>query len=98
MCKHTDPTTPAVVSDCSSMPAPAIEPPLPGEAVVTVTSQIPGAEILVFASGTEIGHSSGAAINLSRALEAAETVVTEQRLGKCLGPLAYQITVRQPAP
>ena len=93
LCTESVPGTPTTVSDCDAMPAPVIKPPLPGDTTITVTQQIPGAEILVFASGQEIGHSAGSSINLSRPVNDGETVVVEQRLGKCTGRFVYQIDV-----
>lgn len=93
LCTESVPGTPTIVEDCAALPAPIIKPPLPGDTTITVVQQIPGAEILVFASGQEIGHSSGSQINLSRALNDGETVVVMQRLGKCTSSLVYQIEV-----
>lgn len=93
LCTESAPGTTTSVSDCSAMPAPVIKAPLPGDTKIVVTQQIPGAEILVFASGQEIGHSSGSTINLSRPLKDGETVIVEQRLGACTGGLVYKIDV-----
>jgi outer membrane protein assembly factor BamB len=93
LCTESMPGTTTTVQPCSAMPAPVIKPPLPGDFKIFVTQQIPGAEILVFASGQEVGHSSGSVINLSRALGDGETVVVEQRLGACTGSLVYKIDV-----
>jgi outer membrane protein assembly factor BamB len=93
LCTESVPGTPTTVGDCSDMPAPVIKPPLPGDTKITVIQQIPGAEILVFASGQEVGHSSGSVINLSRPLNDGETVIVEQRLGTCTGKFVYQIDV-----
>ena len=93
LCKESPPGDPTVVEDCSAMPAPIIKAPLPGDTTIVVTQQIPGAEILVFASGEEIGHSSGPVINLSRPLNNGETVIVVQRLGKCTGSFVYEIKV-----
>jgi outer membrane protein assembly factor BamB len=93
LCTESVPGTPTVVGDCKAMPAPVIKPPLPGDTKIIVTQQIPGAEILIFANGQEVGHSSGSIINLSRPLLDGETVIVEQRLGKCTGRFVYQIKV-----
>ena len=93
LCTEGPPGTPTVVENCAAMPAPIIKAPLPGDTKIVVTQMIPGAEILVFASGQEIGHSSGSVINLSRPLNNGETVIVVQRLGKCTGSFVYQITV-----
>ncbi|MGJ0491187.1 PQQ-binding-like beta-propeller repeat protein [Methylobacter sp.] len=98
LCTESTPGTPTAVEDCSALPAPIIKPPLPGDTKIIVTyqtpgDQIPGAEILVFASGQEIGHASGSSINLSRALNDGENVIVVQKLGKCTGNLVYQINV-----
>lgn len=93
LCTESVPGTTTTVGDCSAMPAPVIKPPLPGDTKIFVLQQIPGAEILVFASGQEVGHSSGSVINLSRALNDGETVIVEQRLGACTGSFVYQIDV-----
>jgi hypothetical protein len=70
----------------------------PGDLTIGVTTQIPGAELLVFADGVEVGHSSGPLINLTHPLKEGETVLVEQRLGKCTGPWAYRISTDQPTP
>jgi outer membrane protein assembly factor BamB len=93
LCSESPPGPPTTVDDCKAMPAPVIKAPLPGDIKIYVIQQIPGAEILVFASGQEIGHSSGSVINLSRSLNDGETIVIEQRLGKCTGRFVYQIDV-----
>jgi len=93
LCTESPPGDVVVVENCSAMPAPIIKAPLPGDTSIVVTQMIPGAEILVFASGDEIGHSSGSVINLNRALNNGETVIVVQRLGKCTGSFVYQITV-----
>lgn len=93
LCTESPPGTPTVVEDCDAMPAPIIKPPMPGDTQIVVITQIPGAEILVFASGEEVGHSSGSVINLTRALNDGETVIVEQRLGKCTGKFVYEIKV-----
>jgi len=93
LCTESPPGDVVVVEDCSAMPAPIIKAPLPGDTKIVVTQMIPGAEILVFASGQEIGHSSGNVINLSRALNNGETVIVMQRLGKCTGSFVYEIKV-----
>ena len=93
LCSEGPPGPPTTVRPCRSMPAPVIKAPLPGDTKITVITQIPGAEILVFANGQEIGHSSGSVINLSRALLDGETVVVVQRLGRCTGRFVYQIKV-----
>lgn len=93
LCTESPPGTPTTVEDCKAMPAPIIKPPLPGDTTIVVMTQIPGAEILVFASGAEIGHSSGSVINLSRPVNDGETVIVVQRLGKCTGQFVYQIRV-----
>jgi len=93
LCSESDPGPPTTVGDCRSMPAPIIKPPLPGDTKIYVVQLLPGAEILVFANGQEVGHSSGSVINLSRAINDGETIVVEQRLGKCTGRFAYEIPV-----
>jgi outer membrane protein assembly factor BamB len=93
LCTESAPGTTTTVGDCNALPAPIIKPPLPGDTKIFVTQQIPGAEILVFASGQEVGHSSGTVINLIRPLNDGETVIVEQRLGTCTSRFVYQIDV-----
>lgn len=81
------------VLPCEDLPPAKIQPPLPGDVKVYVTEHQPGAEILVFASGQEVGHSSGTELNLVRPLAAGETVVVLQRLGDCESSWVYQIDV-----
>jgi outer membrane protein assembly factor BamB len=94
LCAESLPGPSVTVGDCSAMPAPVIKAPLPGDTTVSVTSMLPGAEILVFASAEEVGHSSGPGVNLSRPLHDGETVIVEQRIGTCTGTFVYQIDVK----
>jgi outer membrane protein assembly factor BamB len=93
LCTEGPPGPPTTVEDCKAMPAPVIKPPMPGDTKIVVTQQIPGAEILVFVNGTEVGHSSGSEINISPALKDGDKVIVMQRLGRCTGQLVYQIDV-----
>jgi len=78
---------------CSALPAPTIKPPLPGDTKIDVTGYVPGARILVFAGGIEIGDSGPTGVNLSRALVEGETVVVVQRIGSCDSSSVYEIKV-----
>jgi len=93
LCTEGPPGPPTTVGDCSALPAPTIQAPMPGDTKVIVTSQIPGAEIFVYADNQNVGHSSGSVINLSRALKDDETVIVEQRLGNCKSKFVYRIKV-----
>ncbi|MGR9099451.1 MAG: outer membrane protein assembly factor BamB family protein [Gammaproteobacteria bacterium] len=93
LCSEGDPGPETPVIPCEDMPAPTIKAPLPGDDKIYVTGHIPGAEILVFADGEEIGHSSGEVINLSRPVDNGETIIVIQRLGECESKMVYQIDV-----
>ena len=93
LCEESAPGTTTTVLPCADLPAPVIKPPLPGDTKVYVLSSQPGAEILVYAGSEEVGHSSGAVINLSRALMAGEVVTVIQKIGDCESAFVYQIEV-----
>ena len=93
LCVESNPGPTTTAVPCEDLPAPEIAPPLPGDTQVHVTSHIPGADIIIFADGEEVGHSSGDTINLSRPLENGEIVVVVQRLGDCTSNWVYQIDV-----
>jgi len=78
---------------CSALPAPTIKPPLPGDTTIEVTGYVPGARILVFAGGVEVGDSGPTGVNLSRPLLEGETVVVVQRIGTCDSSSVYEIKV-----
>ncbi len=78
---------------CSSLTAPKIYPPLPGQSFVEVYEYHPGAQILVFSGGQEIGHSGPTIINLNKILVQGETLVVVQKLGNCISSTAIQIDV-----
>lgn len=77
---------------CSSLNAPTIYPPQPGDISVELISYYPGAQILVFADGVEIGHSGPTVINLSRPIAEGENIIVVQKLGNCIGSTAYGTT------
>ena len=78
---------------CTELPAPTILPLSPGDETVTVVSYHPGARILVFADGVEIGESGPTTINLERPIVSGETITVIQRLGDCTSAFAYQVLV-----
>jgi hypothetical protein len=80
---------------CSALPAPQIRPPAPGDTSIDVTQSVPGAEILVFASGPnpgpvqQIGAGGGSTVALTQAVAAGETLFVEQVLGACTSQQIY---------
>jgi hypothetical protein len=78
---------------CSALGAPKIYPPVPGQSFVEVYDYHPGAQILVFSGGQEIGHSGPTIIHLNKTLTEGETLIVVQKLGNCLGSTAFQIDV-----
>jgi outer membrane protein assembly factor BamB len=93
LCTTSPPGQTTTGLPCSELPAPKIKPPLPGDTQIEVTEYVPGARILVFANGEEVGDSGPTVINLSRALVEGETIVVVQRIGKCDSSDVYQIRV-----
>ena len=53
-----------------------------------------GARVRGLPVGYEIGHGSGNVISLSRTLQGGETIYVTQRVGQCLGSLAFSIEVQ----
>ena len=90
-----DPSPPGTVTPdpCSSLGAPKIYPPVPGQTFVEVYDYYPGAQILVFSGGQEIGHSGPTIINLNKTLMQGETLIIVQKVGNCIGATAFQIDV-----
>ena len=93
LCTKSDPSDPAEVVPCRDLPPARIKPPLPGDTQVEVTEYVPGARILVFADGDEIGDSGPPVVNLSRPLMEGETVTVRQHIGDCDNHFAYVIDV-----
>lgn len=93
LCVEGSPGTTTPVLPCADMPAPVIQPPLPGDTEIQVLESQPGAEIRVYAGTEEVGHSSGSVIHLSRPLMEGETVTVVQQIGDCEGSFVYQIDV-----
>jgi outer membrane protein assembly factor BamB len=93
LCTHSVPGTPVTVVPCADQPPAKIKPPLPGDTQVEVTESIPGARILVFADGVEIGDGGAPVVVLSRPLAQGETIVVLQRIGTCDSATVYQTEV-----
>ncbi len=93
LCSESDPSDPVNPIPCEDLPAPVIEPPLPGDTAIVLTEYVEGAEILVFADGIEIGHSGAPVINLSQPLMDGHTLIIVQRLGDCESRWVYIIDV-----
>ena len=90
---NPSPGTTVTPQPCSALQAPKIYPPLPGDTKIHLIDYYPGARILVFAGGTEIGDSGPATVNLSRAINSGETITVVQKLGNCISSTAYQVRV-----
>ena len=89
-------TTSVNPKPCSELAAPTIYPPQPGDTQIDLISYYPGANILVFANGTEIGDSGPSTINLTRPINPGETIVVVQKLGNCMSSTAFQVRVDCP--
>ena len=91
----TSPPTVVTPLPCSALKAPVIYPPLPGDTQIEVIECHPGAEILVFANGDEIGDSGFHTIILERPIAAGETILVVQKLGEepnaCISATAVSI-------
>ena len=96
LCAHSPPSDPTPVIPCSQQPPAKIRAPQPGDTEIEVTEYIPGARILIFANGQEIGDSGPPVINLTRPVNAGETIVVLQRIGNCDSAQVYQIAVECP--
>lgn len=93
LCATSPPSTPVGVTPCSELGAPIIRPPLPGDTNIQVIEAAPGARILVYADGEEVGDGGGSSVNLVRPLEPGEVVKVIQQVGSCLSSWVYQVTV-----
>ena len=93
LCTTGPKSDPTPTVPCKDLPAATIKPPMPGDMQVTVITYVPGAEILIFASGEEVGHSGAPVINLKRPLGEGETVIVLQRLGDCDSGLVQVVEV-----
>jgi outer membrane protein assembly factor BamB len=93
LCTKSVPSDPGPVIPCAQQPPAKIKPPLPGDLQVEVTQSIPGARILVFAGGVEIGDGGAPIVVLSRPLMQGEVVVVLQRIGNCDSATVHQTTV-----
>lgn len=93
LCTRSVPGDPVTVVPCADQPPAKIKLPIPGDTQVEVTESIPGARILVFADGEEIGDGGAPVVVLSRPLAQGEIVVVLQRIGDCDSQTVYQTPV-----
>lgn len=93
LCDRSVPGTPTSVVPCASQPPAKIKLPIPGDTFIEVTESIPGARLLVFADGVEIGDGGAPKVTLARPAAQGETVVVLQRVGSCDSSNVYQVTV-----
>jgi outer membrane protein assembly factor BamB len=93
LCATVGTGTPVDIVPCAQQPPATIRPPLPGDTQIELLTYIPGARILVFANGVEIGDGGGPVLNLTRPLVQGETIVVLQRIGSCDSGKVYQIPV-----
>ena len=96
LCSRSVPGDPVTVIPCANQPPAKIKLPIPGDTQVEVTQSIPGARILVFANGVEIGDGGGPVVVLGRPIAQGETIVVLQRIGNCDSASVYQVTVDCP--
>lgn len=96
LCSRSVPGDPVTVIPCANQPPAKIKLPIPGDTQIEVTQSIPGARILVFANGVEIGDGGGPVVVLSRPIAQGETIVVLQRIGNCDSASVYQVTVDCP--
>jgi outer membrane protein assembly factor BamB len=93
LCANVATGTPTATVPCAQQPPATSRPPLPGDTQIELLTYIPGARILVFANGLEIGDGGGPVVNLKRAVVQGETLVVLQRIGTCDSQQVYQIPV-----
>jgi hypothetical protein len=92
----TDPpsgTGTTTVQPCTSLPAPGVGPVQAGATRITVTSSVPGAQILVYRNFVQVGLGSAPIVYLTQALVAGDTVHVLQQLPGCVGGLVVELTV-----
>ncbi|MCP4542633.1 MAG: hypothetical protein GY832_36385 [Chloroflexi bacterium] len=93
LCDVTSPPTIVTVSDCSDLPPPTLIGPQPGDTQVYLTGVVPGSRVLIYAGGDEIGDGGGSVIQLTRPVEAGETLIVVQLVGNCQSDDGYVVTV-----
>jgi outer membrane protein assembly factor BamB len=93
LCTKSPPSTPIHVLPCAQQPPAKIRPPIAGDTQVQLTDFVPGAEILIFDNGVEIGNGGGPLISLSHPIKDGDTIVVVQKIGKCESRLVYEIRV-----
>jgi outer membrane protein assembly factor BamB len=93
LCANVSTGTPTRTRPCAEQPPATIRPPIPGDTQIELLSFIPGARILVFGNGGEIGDGGGPRVNLKRAVNQGETLVVLQLIGSCRSTQVYQIQV-----
>ena len=93
LCTRSPPGDSVPVIPCADQPPAKIKAPIPGDTQIEVTEYIPGARILVFANGVEIGDGGPPVVNLSRALVQGDTLIVLQRIGSCDSRNVYQLPV-----
>lgn len=90
--RRSDPGT-GTVQPCSALPPAHMQAPQPGDTQIRFVDALPGARILIFASGQEIGDGGGPVIQLTRPLNDGEAVTAIQMMGSCVARSSHQLDV-----
>ena len=94
LCSESEPSEPVEVLPCSSLSAPTVQPPSPGDSIIEILDQAPGSRIFVFDSARkELGDGWGPRLPLYRPLYSGETITVYQSLGGCESSRAVQLPV-----
>jgi hypothetical protein len=93
LCDVTSPTTTVTVRECADLPPPTLIGPRPGDTEVHLSGVVPGARVLVYADGTEVGDGGGSVVQLTRPLAEGETVIVVQMLDGCRSSEGYAAPV-----
>lgn len=96
LCTESAPSDPAPVVPCADQPPARIRPPVPGDLQVEVIESVPGARILIFAGGVEIGDGGAPLVTLKRPLMTGETLIVLQRIGTCDSQEVHEVPVACP--
>jgi len=93
LCGVNSEITTVVVKPCSTLPAPQMLAPRPGDIIIYLTGVEPGTTVWIFAGGKPIGHGGGSAIVLDRPLLKGETLLCVQGQGTCVSATAGALEV-----
>lgn len=93
LCSSSPTSAGVPVRPCSELPPAKIRTPSAGDDRIEVIETVPGARVIIFADGEEVGDGGGPLIQLSRPIRVGEEIVVVQRLGDCESSWVYVVDV-----